>query len=108
MTAAPPPIIHLEFQLTAQDYARANWDHYRSARIMWIAAIWFGPVMLIAGIYRYATEAGHPLSFPLFLGLIFMVFIPYKMIVAPRRAFKKQPALAAPQTFQLTADGISV
>jgi len=108
MTTAPPPIIHLQFQLTPQDYVRANWVSYRSARLMWVIWIFLGPFMLLAGIYRYFDEVGHPLTFPLFLGWIFMIIFPLTLIISPRTAFKKQPSLAAPQTFTASSDGIIV
>jgi hypothetical protein len=108
MTEAPSPTIQLQFQLTPQDYVRANWDYYRSIRVMWIVFIWGGPCMFAAGIYRFFDEPGHPLTFPLFLGAFMLIFMPYSMIVLPRTAFKKQPTLSAPQTFAVGPEGITV
>ena len=107
MTASAPTAITLHFQLTPQDYVRANWDFYRSSRVMWIIWIWLGPCMFAAGIYRFFAETGHPLTFPLFIGAIMLIFMPWSLFVLPRSAFRKQPAMAAPQSIAVGPDGVT-
>src|SRR3954468_7503735 len=103
MMSTAAPVIDLQFQLTPQDYARANWVHFRSAGVVWFVLLVPGLLGLSGGLYSLIVE--HELTFPLFLGLFATVFIPLSLVFSPRAAFKKQPALAAPQTFQAGDDG---